>query len=393
MNLQFEQQQNKIISSFSKQLNRTYDWFDANFTENLEIGSSDFWNTEITAKLMGICENVNLLSSQDEYFVTKIRLNKERAIFIRLSKQIVKEFLQDSIGESPTNKNFELEKITELEAKILTGFNNYLYRFFSEILLPPSEIPQNTVNYNECILTFFLENEQKPIGKMIVTVPVIAVKPEKLRIRHRFSIDDFKNCPARFNISVGKTKIKLNDIKQLEPGDIVVLEDSNIKRMTLIYENKTLKFKVIPNPALIKDFDYDGGRHMDENSANNFNMWDTIQVDMGAEFEKVKISLGELKQMSEGLVVDIGSVYENKIDLKVENKIIASGELVIINDRYGVRIDEIYTDEKEDAPNNQETTDPETDGAIDNSPENVVDAPAGEEDFDYSDFDVEEEDI
>ncbi len=393
MNLQFEQQQNKIISSFSKQLNRTYDWFDANFTENLEIGSSDFWNTEITAKLMGICENVNLLSSQDEYFVTKIRLNKERAIFIRLSKQIVKEFLQDSIGESPTNKNFELEKITELEAKILTGFNNYLYRFFSEILLPPSEIPKNTVNYNECILTFFLENEQKPIGKMIVTVPVIAVKPEKLRIRHRFSIDDFKNCPARFNISVGKTKIKLNDIKQLEPGDIVVLEDSNIKRMTLIYENKTLKFKVIPNPALIKDFDYDGGRHMDENSANNFNMWDTIQVDMGAEFEKVKISLGELKQMSEGLVVDIGSVYENKIDLKVENKIIASGELVIINDRYGVRIDEIYTDEKEDAPNNQETTDPETDGAIDNSPENVVDAPAGEEDFDYSDFDVEEEDI
>lgn len=393
MNLQFEQQQNKIISSFSKQLNRTYDWFDANFTENLEIGSSDFWNTEITAKLMGICENVNLLSSQDEYFVTKIRLNKERAIFIRLSKQIVKEFLQDSIGESPTNKNFELEKITELEAKILTGFNNYLYRFFSEILLPPSEIPQNTVNYNECILTFFLENEQRPIGKMIVTVPVIAVKPEKLRIRHRFSIDDFKNCPARFNISVGKTKIKLNDIKQLEPGDIVVLEDSNIKRMTLIYENKTLKFKVIPNPALIKDFDYDGGRHMDENSANNFNMWDTIQVDMGAEFEKVKISLGELKQMSEGLVVDIGSVYENKIDLKVENKIIASGELVIINDRYGVRIDEIYTDEKEDAPNNQETTDPETDGAIDNSPENVVDAPASEEDFDYSDFDVEEEDI
>ncbi len=393
MDLQFEQQQNKIISSFSKQLNRTYDWFDINFTENLEIGSSDFWNTEISAKLMGICENVNLLSSQDEYFVTKIRLNKERAIFIRLSKQIVRELLQDSIGDSPFNKHFELEKITELEAKILTGFNNYLYKYFCEILIPPSEIPQNTVNYNECILTFFLMNKERPIGKMIVTVPVIAVKPEKLRVRHRFSIDDFKNCPARFNISVGKTKIKLNDIKQLEPGDIVVLEDSNIKRMTLIYKNKTLKFKVVPNPALIKDFDYDGGRHMDENSENNFNMWDTIQVDMGAEFEKVKISLGELKQMSEGLVVDIGSVYENKIDLKVENKIIASGELVIINDRYGVRIDEIYTDDKEDSPQESHPDETQSDETIENSPENVVETPTGEEDFDYSDFDVEEEDI
>ncbi len=391
MDLQFEQQQKKIISSFSKQLNRTYDWFDINFTENLEIGASEFWNTDISAKLMGLFENVNLLSSQDEYFVTKIRLNKERAIFIRLSKQVVKELLEDAIGNIPGKKDFNLEKITELEAKILTGFNNYLYKYFCEILLPPDELPKNTVNFNECILTFFVKNKKREIGKIIVTVPVIAIKPEKLRIRNRFTIDDFKSCIAKLNIRVGKTRIKLNDIKQLEPGDIVVLEDSNIKRMTLLYEGKAIKFKVIPNPALIKDFDYDGGRHMDENSENNFNMWDNIQVDMGAEFEKVKITLGELKQMSEGLVVDIGSVYENKIDLKVENKIIASGELVIINDRYGVRIDEIYTDSDE--------KEPDADEAV-HSPEEQPSGSHGanqqqndEEDFDYSDFDVEEEDI
>lgn len=391
MDLQFEQQQNKIISSFSKQLNRTYDWFDINFTENLEIGASEFWNTDISAKLMGLFENVNLLSSQDEYFVTKIRLNKERAIFIRLSKQVVKELLEDAIGNIPGKKDFNLEKITELEAKILTGFNNYLYKYFCEILLPPDELPKNTVNFNECILTFFVKNKKREIGKIIVTVPVIAIKPEKLRIRNRFTIDDFKSCIAKLNIRVGKTRIKLNDIKQLEPGDIVVLEDSNIKRMTLLYEGKAIKFKVIPNPALIKDFDYDGGRHMDENSENNFNMWDNIQVDMGAEFEKVKITLGELKQMSEGLVVDIGSVYENKIDLKVENKIIASGELVIINDRYGVRIDEIYTDSDE--------KEPDADEAVHSREEQPSDSHGAnqqqndEEDFDYSDFDVEEEDI
>lgn len=340
---------------------------------------------------MGLFENVNLLSSQDEYFVTKIRLNKERAIFIRLSKQVVKELLEDAIGNIPGKKDFNLEKITELEAKILTGFNNYLYKYFCEILLPPDELPKNTVNFNECILTFFVKNKKREIGKIIVTVPVIAIKPEKLRIRNRFTIDDFKSCIAKLNIRVGKTRIKLNDIKQLEPGDIVVLEDSNIKRMTLLYEGKAIKFKVIPNPALIKDFDYDGGRHMDENSENNFNMWDNIQVDMGAEFEKVKITLGELKQMSEGLVVDIGSVYENKIDLKVENKIIASGELVIINDRYGVRIDEIYTDSDE--------KEPDADEAV-HSPEEQPSGSHGanqqqndEEDFDYSDFDVEEEDI
>ena len=35
------------------------------------------------------------------------------------------------------------------------------------------------------------------------------------------------------------------------------------------------------------------------------NIWDNILVDISAEFEGVKISLGEIKQISEGLVVDI----------------------------------------------------------------------------------------
>lgn len=134
-----------------------------------------------------------------------------------------------------------------------------------------------------------------------------------------------------------------------------------------------------------------------------YNMWDTIQVEMGAEFEKVKLSLGELKQISEGLVVDIGSVYDNKIDLKVEDKIIASGELVIINDRYGVRVNEIFTEEKDTASNNAQIAQESPDQLQieqDDAPQTEIQPPPvqgdeefNEEDFDYSDFDVDEEDI
>ena len=49
----------------------------------------------------------------------------------------------------------------------------------------------------------------------------------------------------------------------------------------------------------------------------NTNLWDSIQVDMSAEFDKVKLSLGELKSIEEGLIVDLCSVYDNKISLKV----------------------------------------------------------------------------
>ena len=142
-----------------------------------------------------------------------------------------------------------------------------------------------------------------------------------------------------------------------------------------------------------------------------YNMWDTIQVEINAEFEKVKLTLGELKQISEGLVVDIGSVYDNKIDLKVEDKIVASGELIIINDRYGVKINQIFTEEKNQASQNaqilddlypqepqqmpQQSYEQEVPQPQQEEPPLVQDenSEVNEEDFDYSDFDVDEDDL
>jgi flagellar motor switch protein FliN/FliY len=109
-------------------------------------------------------------------------------------------------------------------------------------------------------------------------------------------------------------------------------------------------------------------------------LWDSIQVDMAAEFDKVKVTLGELKSIEEGLIVDLCSVYDNKVSLKVGGKTIATGELVIINDRFGVRIGKV--NESEGAPS--VGTANQHDGANGQPAE-------GGEDFDYSDFEVEEQ--
>ena len=111
---------------------------------------------------------------------------------------------------------------------------------------------------------------------------------------------------------------------------------------------------------------------MEDNT--NTNLWDSIQVDMAAEFDKVKVTLGELKSIEEGLIVDLCSVYDNKVSLKVGGKIVASGELVIINDRFGVRIEKVNDSAPaEEAP----------------AQESQEAAPETSEDFDYSDFEVE----
>ena len=150
--------------------------------------------------------------------------------------------------------------------------------------------------------------------------------------------------------------------------------------MTLVCENIVQKFQVKPNIKIIEPYDTSGGNGMEENT--NTNLWDSIQVDMSAEFDKVKVTLGELKSIEEGLIVDLCSVYDNKVSLKVGGKLVASGELVIINDRFGVRIEKVNdTDKTHD--NNQTASSDEN--------ESGVQTENNGEDFDYSDFEVEEE--
>ena len=92
--------------------------------------------------------------------------------------------------------------------------------------------------------------------------------------------------------------------------------------------------------------------------------------------------------------------------MKVENKIVASGELVIINDRYGVRINQVHTEETEQSmqiePEYQtqysEETFEEEQYVAQEQNQNYQEASmpqekTEEEDFDYSDFDVDEDDL
>lgn len=171
--------------------------------------------------------------------------------------------------------------------------------------------------------------------------------------------------------------------------------------MTIDLFGNRKTFAINPETSIIAGIDDDGGRPMDDNTAAvSTNMWDVIPVEISAEFDKVSITLGELKKISEGVIVDVGTIYENKIFLKVENKPIASGELIIINDKYAVRVDEVFTDKpKQQTPPKQAEVQnvPAAAQAAPKAPQQQPPAdakqPAGNDDFNYDNFDIEDDDI
>ncbi len=363
-----------IDSVFFDELYKQYAWYDSVFTPVVKGCSEEFFFDGLEYKLASISTNMNVLAQNETFFVTKVKINSKNDVYIRISQEAINVVLDKVLGKN--NRRFELSDVTELEARIVTAFNDFLY----ETLAPNFTIEPHR-RYSEILhLTYFVKSEiSDSAAKFIISVPKdILTPPEINPTVPRFEDKDFANSLVEVNLLLGTTVFPLADIKRLDVGDIVVFENSNSSEMTLICENIVQKFQLKPNEKIIEPYDMSGGNGMEDNT--NVNLWDSIQVDMSAEFDKVKIALGELKSIEEGLIVDLCSVYDNKVSLKVGGKLVASGELVIINDRFGVRIERV-NDSKGPSPVQTQASQPQDEAE---APED-----SQEGDFDYSDFEVE----
>ena len=362
-----------INSIFFDELYKHFSWYDSIFTPVIKNCSNEFFFEGLEYKLASISTNMNVLAQNETFFVTKVKINAKNDVYIRISQEAINVVLDKVLGKN--NKRFDLTEVSELEAKIITAFNDFLY----ESISPHFTIEPNR-RYHEILhLTYFVKSEiSDSAAKFIISLPKDILMPEEKEVKPpKFTDMDFAHSPVEVNLLLGTTIFPLAEIKKLDIGDIVLFENSNSAEMTLVCENIIQKFRIKPNEKIIEPYDMSGGNEM-ENTNNN--LWDSIQVDMSAEFDKVKLTLGELKSIEEGLIVDLCSVYDNKVSLKVGGKLVAAGELVIINDRFGVRIEQVNSNEDQQPLQQEKNSDIEE--------ENIEKA---DEDFDYSDFEVEED--
>ncbi|MCP4749973.1 MAG: flagellar motor switch protein FliN [Proteobacteria bacterium] len=54
-----------------------------------------------------------------------------------------------------------------------------------------------------------------------------------------------------------------------------------------------------------------------------------------------KMAVREIMELEEGALISLGTLIGEPIDITVAGRPIARGEVVIVNDRYGVRVSEI----------------------------------------------------
>ena len=402
------EKKNKIESPSA--LFMEYDWFKKLYPHALAKAVDNFFKPGLRCELIGVSKNINLLQDKECYFVTKVRIDKFYEMYMRISGGTIALLLNKGLGR--LGRPFDINKITRLEQAVLTAFNDYVFKVTSQFLDPPPVVNFVRTNFDMTHLTFVIKDEEENLsGRFIISVPDGRLSPKKIESSgDKFKFEDFYVCPTKVRLEIGKTRFTVKDLKELEVGDLIIFEESDIQKIKLDILHEHMTVLVRPNMEIELPFnENDGGLDMGKKPVVK-NLWDSIEVDMYAELDPVKISLGDLKKIELGQVIDVAALYENKISLRVENKIIGHGELVIVNDRYGVKVLDIEEKSKqpvqptfqnaelpvseEEGSNNENFGEEDVseeinaEGAVEQG-DNVGE----EEEFDYSDFELEDEDI
>lgn len=75
----------------------------------------------------------------------------------------------------------------------------------------------------------------------------------------------------------------------------------------------------------------------------NLNFLLDIPVSVTVELGKTKLLLKDLLKLDEGAILELDKFEGEPVDILVNNKLIAKGEVVIINERFGVKIIDIIS--------------------------------------------------
>ncbi|MCK9284404.1 MAG: flagellar motor switch protein FliN [Rhodocyclaceae bacterium] len=94
-----------------------------------------------------------------------------------------------------------------------------------------------------------------------------------------------------------------------------------------------------PAPAVFEQF----GSGAAAQGMKDFDMILDIPVQLTVELGHTRISIRNLLQLAHGSVVDLDAMAGEPLDVLVNGTLIAQGEVVVVNDKFGIRLTDIIT--------------------------------------------------
>ncbi|MBN8440748.1 MAG: flagellar motor switch protein FliN [Thauera sp.] len=99
-------------------------------------------------------------------------------------------------------------------------------------------------------------------------------------------------------------------------------------------------YQAKPASQIFEDFGAAGGK---PGTLNDFDMILDIPVQITVELGRTKLTIRNLLQLAHGSVVELDGLAGEPMDVLVNGTLIAQGEVVVVNDKFGIRLTDIIS--------------------------------------------------
>ncbi|QLA14705.1 flagellar motor switch protein FliN [Desulfolutivibrio sulfoxidireducens] len=95
--------------------------------------------------------------------------------------------------------------------------------------------------------------------------------------------------------------------------------------------------------AQFKDLTQDSKAPRAESAHRDLDFILDIPLDVSAELGRTKLLINELLQLGQGSVIELNKLAGEPLEIYVNGKLVARGEAVVINEKFGVRLTDIIS--------------------------------------------------
>jgi len=88
---------------------------------------------------------------------------------------------------------------------------------------------------------------------------------------------------------------------------------------------------------------FSSGATSADGTVNDINMVLDIPVQLSVELGRTKVPIKHILQLGQGSVVELDALAGEPMDVLVNGYLIAQGEVVVVNDKFGIRLTDVVT--------------------------------------------------
>lgn len=150
-------------------------------------------------------------------------------------------------------------------------------------------------------------------------------------------INESKNSTIEQEINETR-KSSMPVVSEDNEEDKAIVRGSSSKKINLKKKEQT---PVSVRPMQFDELDDDDEELLSEEQMSNLELIMSVPLEISVEIGKTKKQIKDILEISQGTIIELDKQAGALVDIIVNGQLIAKGEVVVVNDNFGVRVAEI----------------------------------------------------